>query len=464
MSAMTAAERVSEFTIGLAARDIPDDVRQDAKLHLLDALGCGLASSALGLGGAARTVAAASGGRPEATVIGLDERLPAVSAALANGTLIHALDFDDTHAASITHPSAVVVPAALAAAERSQASGSDLVAALVVGNEIVARLGSVTAGAFHARGFHPTSVVGVFAAAAAAARLSSLEQATVTNALGIAGSLASGLFAYLSDGTPTKPLHAGWAAHGGLIAAQLAVAGGAGPRSVLEGRFGLYDAFTQTSANENGRLDEELSTLGASWETSRLAYKAFPVCHYMHGVLGAAGSLTVNASEIEEIVVSVPAAAVPLVLEPAAAKLAPRSEYDAKFSLPFSLAALLIDGRLTVSSFTKEKLTAAAIIGLSRRVKYEIEPFATEGAAFPGAIRIRLRDGEVVTARLDHQPGAPQDPVSVDGVLAKFRDNAQLALDAEACSALEAAILSLEEHELSSTLAPLARAERGGGG
>jgi len=455
----TAAERLSAFAVGLAGDDIPAEVKRCAQLHLLDAIGCGLAASALGVGGAGRTVAAAMGGVAEATVIGHATRLPAANAALANGSLIHALDFDDTHGASITHPAAVVVPAALAAAERAGSSGGDLVAALVVGNEVVARVGAAASGAFHARGFHPTSIAGVFGAAAAAARLQGANARTTTHALGIAGSLASGLFAYLADGTATKPLHAGWAAHAGLLAAALAAAGGAGPRSVLEGRFGLYDAFTASAAEG---LEGQLATLGTTWETTRLAYKPFPVCHYMHGVLGAAATLTLDAGAIDEIVVSVPAAAVPLVLEPAAAKLAPRSDYDAKFSLPFALAALIVDGRLSLASFTADKLTAPAIADLSRRITYEIEPFASERSAFPGGLRVRLNDGHVLAARLEHQQGAPENPLPEEAVVAKFRDNAGLALADGDCDRLETAILALDDEEPRRAFAALAAAgERG---
>jgi 2-methylcitrate dehydratase PrpD len=453
----TAAERLSEFATGWSTDDIPATVQQEVKFHLLDAIGCGLASCALGQGVAARGVTAAMGGQSEATAIGLNKLVPAANAALANGMLIHALDYDDTHAESITHPSTVVVPAAIAAGERADASGRDVLAAVAIGIEIVTRVGAAAAGAFHARGFHPTSVAGVFGAAAAASRLGGADAKTTTNALGIAGSLAAGLFAYLEDGTPTKPIHAGWAAHGGIVAADLSAAGGAGPRSVLEGRFGLYDAFTEGSASD--ALDRQLATIGEEWEAARLSFKPYPVCHYMHGVLGAAATLQVDVGAIDEITVAVPAAGVPLVLEPLAAKVAPRSEYEAKFSLPFALASFLRHGSLTVASFSDENLADPATRDLARRIRYRIEPFEGQGAAFPGAIAIRFRNGTGVDARLDYAQGSPENPVPAGQIVAKFHENARLALDAAHCLALEKAILTLEERRARKVFLILATAK-----
>ena len=175
------------------------------------------------------------GGEPEASVIGLETGLPAPNAAFANAMLCHGLDFDDTHSDSVAH----IVDGGRAGrrsrvAEARGASGRELLTAVIAGNEIVTRIGMAASGAFHERGFHPTAVCGIFGATAAAARLGGLDRTPPTSALGIAGSMASGLFAYLDDGTPTKPIHPGWAAHGALLAARLAAHGAEGPPGVLE--------------------------------------------------------------------------------------------------------------------------------------------------------------------------------------------------------------------------------------
>ncbi len=457
---MTAARTLAEWATGLRFEDVPADVLEAAKLHLLDTLGCGLAAHALGEGTQGRTAMAELGGEAQATVIGLERTLPAPSAAFANAMLCHGLDFDDTHAGSISHVSTVICPAALAVAEARGASGQEALVAIVVGNEVMTRLGMAGASRFHARGFHPTSICGVFGATAAAARLAGLEAATAASALGLAGSMASGIFAFLVDGTATKPLHPAWAAHGGLLAARLAALGLEGPPSVVEGKFGLYHAFLAAGP---GELDPGplLDGLGSTWETPRIAYKPYPACHFMHGALGAIRQLGsgLDAGEIEEVVVTVPPEGVSLVLEPAAEKVAPRSEYEGKFSLQYSAAALLVRGRLGVADYTGEAIREPRVLELARRVSYETREYPTYPQAFPGGARIRLRDGRVLAAELPHQHGSPESPLTAAEVRDKYRANAALALPEAAMAELEKAMLALDERtDLNAALAPLARA------
>jgi 2-methylcitrate dehydratase PrpD len=455
---MKAAETLAEFTSRLDLDAIPAEVAEAAKLHLLDALGCGLAAHALGVATEGRQVMVEVGGEPQATVIGLDVDLPAPNAAFANAMLCHGLDFDDTHSDSVSHVSTVTGPAALAAAEAAGATGREALAAIVAGNEVVTRLGMAASGAFHARGFHPTAVCGVFGATAAAARIAGLDAARTASALGIAGSMASGLFAYLEDGTPTKPIHPAWAAHGGLLAARLSALGAEGPPSVVEGKFGLYHAFLGATKGEVD-VDAQLADLGERWETPRIAYKPYPACHFMHGSLGATAEAAagVSAADIEEVVVTVPAAGVSLVLEPAEAKVAPRTEYEAKFSLQYSTAAMIVHGRVGISTYSDEALSDPHVLELARRVRYETKDYDTYPAAFPGGVRIRTRDGRLHEVDHPNQLGAPDNPMSADEVRAKFRENAAPALSEEMAEALERAILALErQDDVRGALVPLA--------
>src|ERR687895_297019 len=256
------------------------------------------------------------------------------------------------------------------------------------------RLGMAASGAFHARGFHPTAICGVFGATAAATRIAGLDAPRTASALGIAGSMASGLFAYLEEGTPTKPIHPAWAAHGGLIAARLSALGAEGPTSVVEGKFGLYHAFLGAAKGEVD-VDAQLADLGERWETPRMAYKPYPACHFMHGSLGATAEAMAgfSADDIEEVVVTVPAAGVSLVLEPAEVKVAPRTEYEGKFSLQYSTAAMIVHGRVGISTYSDEALTDPRVLELARRVRYETKDYDTYPAAFPGGVRIRTREG-----------------------------------------------------------------------
>ena len=454
---MTAAGRIAGFASAFADDAVPGEVALAAKLHLLDALGCGLAAHALDEGAQARAVAAGLGGAGEATVIGLDERLPAPHAALANGALCHALDFDDTHAGSISHITAVVGPAALAAAEAAGARGSELVAALVAGSEVVARIGAAAAPAYMQQGFHPTSVCGIFGATAAAARLASLDAEATANALGIAGSMASGLFEYLSDGSATKPLHAGWAAQGALMAVRLAARGATGPATVLEGRFGVLPTHFRLAGDA---LDEQLADLGRRWETAAIAYKRYPCCHFIHGCLDAVAEVAADglaAEDVLEVVLFVPEPAVPLVLEPVEAKVAPRTEYDAKFSLQYSVAALLVDGEVGVATYTGDRIGDARLHELARRVRYERRDFASYPGAFPGAARIVTADGRTLTAEVPYQRGSVENPLGADEVRHKFRTNALLALTDSDVDALEQTVLELDAADDLTEFATLGR-------
>ena len=440
---MTAAQTIAEWATTLSSDDVPDDVAQHAKLHFLDTIGCGYAASALGIATEGRTTMAELGGEPQSSVIGFEGALPAANAAFANGMLCHGLDFDDTHSDSVSHVSTVVVPAAAALAEARGADGRELLTAIVAGNEIVTRIGMATPGAFHRRGFHPTAICGIFGATAAAARLSGLSVAETASALGIAGSMASGLFAYLDDATATKPIHPAWAAHGALVAVRLAALGAEGPPGVLEGRFGLYHAFVDTRID----LEPQLADLGERWETPRIAFKAFPACHFIHGSLGATASLvgSIDPDEIEEIVVTVPEAGVSLVLEPAESKMAPRTDYEGKFSLQYSTAAMLVHGRVGLATYTPDALGDDRVLGLARKVRYEIKEYASYPAAFPGGVRIALRDGETLDADLPHQLGAPENPMSAEQVREKFRENAALA--GGSFESLEEAMLDLDHRD-----------------
>jgi 2-methylcitrate dehydratase PrpD len=457
----TAAVRLAAFASALGCEDVPHPVLEAAKLHILDTLGCGLAAHALDIAPQAGEAMREEGESGAATVIGSREGLNARDAALVNASLCHALDFDDTHPGAIAHISVVVAPAAIAAAQTVGASGAELLAAVVAGNEVAIRIGMAAGESFHARGFHPTAVCGVFGAAAAAARLRGLDARATTRALGIAGSLASGILEFLGDGSSTKRLHPGFAAHGGLIAAALAAHGATGPGTVLEGRFGIFRSFLHGS---DADIAPQLADLGSRWETPRIAFKPYPACHYLHASLDATiAAVTeegLTAEDIDELVMLSTPGAVRMVLEPAADKARPRSEYEAKFSLPYSVAAYLVKGNVDVSTYTDEAIADEQVLALAANVGYEIREFGSGGSAFPGGARIRTRDGRVIERELPYQRGDPENPMSAEEVREKFRVNASLALPPPEVEALERSILSLEREPDLSALQVLAGAAR----
>lgn len=456
----TAAERLAAWGLGLRYDDIPQDVVQAAKLHFLDTIGCGLAAHALGVATEGRTMVAEQAGTPDATVIGLDRALPGASAAFANAMLCHGLDFDDTHPASVAHVSAVVTPVALAAAEVAGKGGRDLITAVVLGNETVIRVGMAAPSKFHARGFHPTSICGIFGGTMATGLLMGTGEAAMTSALGIAGSFAAGIFAYLDVGTATKPMHPAWAAQGSFYANRLGQLGAEGPPTVLEGRFGVYHAFL----GEYIDVEPQIADLGTRWETPRIAYKPYPACHYIHGSLGATRSLLgqVAVEDIEDILVTLPEAGVALVTEPQVEKRAPRTDYEAKFSLQYSTAAMLVHGHVGVKTYTTEAIADPKVLAVAAKVRYEVKPYPTYPGAFPGGVVITLKDGRKLNAELDYQKGGPENPLSAEEVIEKWRGNAALSLADAEIDKLERTIMAIEEQtDLRAAFAPLATAKAG---
>jgi len=442
---VTAGRRLAAFAVETPAGSIPAEVRERAARHLLDALGCGLAAVGTDAGGSATALACEQGGRPEASVIGSAARVPAALAALANGTRCHALDFDDTHEAGICHSSVVVGPVALAAGEAAGASGREVLAAFALGSEVALRIAVAAADGLYARGFHPTSVCGAFGAAAAAARLGGLDAAQAGNALGIVGSFAAGLLEYLSDGSATKPLHAGWAAQSGVQAARLAAAGGTGPATVIEGPFGLVASHTGTLAGEPAAIAADL---GERWELTELAIKPYPACHFAHSSTWAAADLIdehgLAIADVAEIVARVPAEGEPLVLTPIEAKTAPKTPYDAKFSAPFTIAYRLMRGRLDLASFSPESVADRDVLALAARVSREPlrEPASSR---FAGGVRLVMRDGTEHDRFVPHAPGSPRNPLGDEFLLEKFRTNAELALDAGQAAALATALGAMDD-------------------
>jgi 2-methylcitrate dehydratase PrpD len=440
---MTLARRLAEFAASLDLADVPAEVVDSVRMRTLDIVGIALAASTLETAPSILGALEGWGAAGDCTVVGAKRSAAAPLAILANGALAHSLDFDDTHAASITHASAVVVPVALALGEAGALDGRALVAAMVAGYESITRLGMAAPGAFHARGWHATGVCGGFAAALVAGRLEALDVDRLTAALGIAGSFASGVLAYLDDGSWVKRVHAGWAGHAGAVAAALARGGFTGPASVLEGRFGFYRTFLG--------VDPDLApfaTLGHRWETPAIGYKPYPCCHYNHAYLDCALDLrqahALSVEEIEAIECRVPAGQVPIVCEPREAKLRPRSSYDAQFSLPYSVASALLDGRIGLDTYSAERLGEPGRLALAARVSHAVDPDSAFPRGFPGWLRVRLRDGRVLEARVPDGRGSPARPLPPAAIIDKFRDNAARALPTSRVAEIERVVLRLD--------------------
>lgn len=438
------AARLGRWATDVRWADVPEYVRERAALHVLDCVGLAYAGLHDDYAKVAQSALNAHG---PAAVIGLAERRPVADAALLNGILIHGLDYDDTHPPGVIHASASALPTAMAVAEERDLSGADLLLGYLIGVEISSRIGTAANSGFHAKGFHPTGLVGAFGATAAAARLMGLDAATNAAAQGIVGSLASGSLQFLDTGAWTKRMHPGWAASNALMATRFAAAGWEAPPDIYEGRFGLFASHTPDGHDIT--LDATTAGLGEQWELLRVAIKPFPACHFTHAFADAAIIIMrdngLAADDVDEIVCLVPAQIIPVVCEPADAKITPRSDYDAKFSLPFVAAASALRGRFTLGELTPESLGDVSILNLAGRVRYEVDPDSTFPKHFCGEVVIRTKDGRELRHRESVNRGADERPLSAADIEAKFMDNVELVASRSVAERVRDAVLSLAD-------------------
>ncbi|GIF26097.1 2-methylcitrate dehydratase PrpD [Actinoplanes tereljensis] len=387
MTSEPAAVVLARWASDLRYADLPLDVVDAARRHLVDAVGCAVAGIRRGAADPALTVASSLGGPPEARLF-TGERLGAVAAAFGNAVAVHALDFDDTHPGGLVHASAVTVPVALAVG--ADAAWEELITALVAGLETVCRLGAAVPHGFHRRGLHATSICGPVAAAVVAGKLLRFDEPAMTAAIGIAASGASGLLEFLHSPASTKQLHPGTAVANGILAARLAAAGATGPAGALDGTYGLYRALADRAPD----LDVLLGGLGTRWAATGIAVKPYPCCQLSHASLDAARAFAGAAPAT--VTIRLHPDAIPIVAEPA--KRAPRSAYEAKFSVYFVVAAMIIDGRVDLDTF--DHLDRPEILDLAARITVVPGPAEGVPADAPGDL-----DVEGHRSVVDHAAG-----------------------------------------------------------
>jgi 2-methylcitrate dehydratase PrpD len=458
-------QRLSEFAAAQGYERLPRAVRDDIPGRILDVLGIAAAAIPLDTSQAVLGYVRDTGGTAQATAIGLAEKVPAAQAALANGTLAHSLDYDDTHLPSVLHPSAVVVPAALAAAERSGASGRDLTVAVAVGLEVCVRVGmagyDVEAGdsLYFARGQHATSICGVLGGAAAAALIGGLDADGIADSIGVAASMASGIIEANRTGGTVKRIHCGWAAHAAVNAVELVSRGLTGPPSVLEGRFGFFQAFL------DGRFDASAVTdgLGETWAVPGIFYKPYPANHFTHCTADAAMALRargVRPSDIDSIHVGVANPTVRTVGEPLPVKQAPQTGYQAQFSTPYVMAAGLFGGGglgLSLDDFTDELARDPGRRALMAKVTVggDAKCDAIYPYQFPAVVTARLVNGDEIVEEVLTNRGGPDRPLTASELAGKFRDNAGRTLPASAVDAVYERVRTLADvDDIGTLLAP----------
>ena len=397
------------------------------------------------------------------TVIAQNRRLSPAAAAAINGTAAHGEDFDNTFEGCPVHSGAVVVPAALAIAEHLKAEGPRTVLAIAAGIEVMCRLGLIADKSVHKAGFHPTAVLGTFAATVSAAVIRNLKAPAITDGLGIAGSLASGIIEYLADGSSTKRLHAGWAAQSGLRAAALGAAGFAGPGTVFEGTHGFFSAFAPSIKPDFSLL---LDGLGTTWVGSRLAFKPYACGTMVQPYIDCAIALRkqgVKADEIDHIVCAVGEGTVHRLWEPLTLKQQPPTAYAAKFSTPYCMAVAFLEGDAGLAQFTDAKVEDQNVARLAARIRYRVDPQNEYPKNYSGHLTATLRDGRVIQLDQPHLRGGSRDPLSRAELEHKFMQNAAFASwSRERSEPLLEFAKTLGGKPDLSMLAKVARAERDG--
>ena len=439
-----------EFLSAMGPETLPAAVLDRARYFLLDYFSVAIRGSREESARAVQRMVERTGAKGCATVIGTHIHTVPGLAALANGTASHGIEQDDTHGGGSIHLGTTMYSAALALAEAlPETSAGQLLAAVVAGFEAAARIAmAVQPKEHYALGFHPTGTCGAFGAAVTASKLIGLTAEQTLDAVGIAGSMASGNMEYLAEGAWTKRIHPGLAAQNGIHAAMLAAEGFRGPHQILEGRDGFLHGYSRNPVP--GRLTDGL---GQSFEIMRTAVKPHACCRYMQGpidaVLEMARDHAIDPEQVRKIEVAILEAGWGIVAEPRDKKYAPQSVVDAQFSMPFGAAVALVEGAAGLDEFTSEKIHSPRVrraidkVVLLKDARIE-ETFPRE---WPARVAIELESGARFEKFVRYPKGDPENPLTWEELQAKFRSLAGAVLPAEQCQEIIDGVRSLANDE-----------------
>ena len=418
---MKVAETIAAWLSSLSPDDVPGEAAATARRLLIDVVG--LCAAARRETYVLATLGAID--RGECTVLGHVGSFDAFGAALVNGTAAHGEDYDDTFEGGPVHSGAVIIPAVLAACERERLDGGRLLVGIATGVELMCRMSLVAPMATHNAGFHPTAVFGALASAGAVAAALRLPVDAAASALGVSGSMASGIIEYLTEGTWTKRMHAGWAAQSGIRAALMARSGFLGPRTVFDGPNSLYRAFAPSVKPD---FDPLVGDLGARWLMPSIAFKPYPCGTMVQPFIDCAMSLAadgVRAGDVQEIVCKVAAGTVPRLWEPLANKHNPPTPYAAKFSTPFCMAIGFLSGKVGLAQFNDASIRDRDALALAAKIRYEVNPQDEYPRKFTGHLRATLKDGMHREYRQPYIRGGVEAPLSDGELESKFMENAR---------------------------------------
>jgi len=448
---------IAEFVSGLRYEAIPRAVRERAKLLILDALGCALYGARLPWCRILQRTLARLDRSAACAVWGTPRGLAAPHAALANGTQVQGFELDDVHRQGVLHVGAVVLPALVAVAElRRGMSGREFLASAVAGYEIGPRVGLCMGPEHIGQGWHSGATLGVFSAAAGAARALKLDTEKTVHALGIAGTQASGLMA-AQYGAMVKRMHAGRASQSGLYGALLAESGFTGIPDVFESEYGGF-CTTFSRSRDRFSLPELTAGLGETWQTMGVALKFYSCVGSNHTTLDALRELQAERpfgpKDVEKIVVH----GSQVTLDHAGWKYRPAGVASAQMNLSFCVATLLIEGDCFVDQFGEKAVSDPERLALAGRVEVRADPQITaKGSKFRHAVRVEvhLADGSILERYMETPRGSEPNFASEAQVVAKFEKLAAHALKRTQSAQLRDAVLGMEKLKDASRIAKL---------
>ena len=439
---MRVTDRVVDFINDTTLSDVSEEVQYLGKRAILDTLGVSLAGSG---DESIRILLEALEGRqgsPKSSLIGIGRRTDSLSAAMINGTMAHALDFDDVNDSCMGHPSAPILPAVIALGEELGISGAAVLEAFLIGFEIQCKLGSAVGKSHYAKGWHATATLGTMGSAAASAKLMGLDKKATKITLGIAASLASGI--RINFGTMTKPLHVGEAARNGIFASLLASKGFTATANIFDHPVDFSQVFSEDEMDK-GYLME---SLGAPWDilSPGITVKKYPCCNKTHRTLDATLGLVLDHSpqpnDIAQVVITIPPGEdVPLIYSKATTGL------EGKFSMQFCVASAIVDGKIGFATFETNQVERTEVQKLSDKVALVTDASQAPVVIDSGGyvyVSITMKNGRILNRRIEKATGTPTYPLSDKDLKDKFRACTGTILHANEIESAITSIYSLE--------------------
>ena len=446
---MSVTRTLADFVVNTRYENLPKEVIEHAKVCILDWLGAALAGSLENPARIITSIIEKIGGKEQSTIIGTHVKTSCINAALANGIFGHAVELDDIHEEAIIHPAAPVLPAALAVAEYTNASGQDFITSIVIGYEVEIRIG-MAINPSHYQFWHTTGTCGTFGATAATGKILGLKSEEMVHALGIAGTQAAGLIEVF--GTMSKPLNPGRAAANGVWAALLAQKGFTSSRTILEAEKG----YCRATAKEYD-LNKITENLGKKFEIVNNIFKIHASCGHTHGAIDAILQLSekynIRPEDVDRIVVGT----YPIAVNVVGRNYEPKTAHEAKFSLPYCLATALIYGKVGLTEFSEENLRDPRIQKLSRKVKVVVDPEYVSARLGCAKVTIYAVNGKEFTCSINVPKGYPKKPVSKEELERKFIALACPALSSKQAKKIVEMVNSLEKIDKMTLLTTLLR-------